>query len=222
MRAGFAFVICLALVGASAGAQQASTAAGWVIADVRTGQVEGEQVKASDESRAMFVGFTRCLLGRKRGAAEAAMALPPGPAGLQAVSKLVDPDCLNGRAMSMPAEVLRGGLWVARYRRDYAVAAPALAAVPPDFAAGLPDDAGRARTVALRRIADCLLRADPVDARTALTVAIGSSRELEAYGGLQGHLRACSPDRPVRFSKAILAGLLAEVSFIEAGKGGAR
>ena len=68
--------------------------------------------------------------------------------------------------------------------------------------------------VALRRFADCVVRAEPSQAHTLVWSRIGSRSEDDAFAALAPQMSGClSKDRQLRFTKISLRGVIGETLY---------
>jgi len=123
--------------------------------------------------------------------------------------------CLPDANMKFSGTLLRGALFQALYLRDFgATDAGSFAAVPViDYAATYraKSDKTFESAVGQSRFGDCVVRANPVTARSLIRSKIGSPEELSSFANLASALNGCvTKGRLVNFSRSALRGLVAE------------
>ena len=169
----------------------------------------------ADQARAIAGEYARCVAQRHRRAVDRALSLPFSGDWSSEMRRLTDANCLEYQMLRFSPDLIRGALFGATYRLDYARAAPALATAEAiDFAAdgsaGGPDGS----MPALRRAVDCGVRAAPGDARAIVLADVASPAETRAYAAWVPHLANCLPHgSPIRFSRTVLGGMIAEMLY---------
>ena len=208
----------------SIGLAMLATAIG-AAAPAATTQAGGD---ANEARRTMRV-YLECLVkGAGSGAAHkrlvAFLGQSPNAPGANAAGRaLATPDCLRmaatvttyvSRLRFQPA-LLRGeafrGLYLQRVARpDRVVVAPA------EIQSGWSTEAGDVAG-SLRGFGDCVVRLDRAGADAAVRAGVGSEEEAAAYRALGSTLSRCvAPDSTLRFSRAVLEGVLAESLYRQA------
>lgn len=213
--------LALALAGSLAAGARAQTEAptGSIMSMPSAAEIpDTRHMTPAEKGRVTIMSFARCMVQRHRVAMEKALAIPPlDDASSIAFKRLVSGgECLSYGELKMNQSLLRGGLFSALYRADFSRAPGAAAASTVDWSR----DVGGSTTpeqmqyVGLRQFADCAVRADPADARTAVLSAPVSVQERDAYVRLAPQLNACAvKGQSLTFSKTVLSGLLAEVLY---------
>ena len=170
---------------------------------------------AVERGRYTLNSYGACLVHRNRKGVETTLRIPVGTkASHAAEAKLSVDDCLGSGEMRMDDTLLRGALFRALYRIDFWRNAPALSPQDLDFAADMEPNSQSASYIALHRYAECIARTDPGDARAVLMSGTASAKERAALSSLSPAFSTClAKGSQLKFSKAILLGLLAEVLF---------
>ncbi len=195
--------ILLALSGATSASAQTET------------PVRG--MSESDAARATIIDFARCTVRSHRAVVEHLLTKSPLDKGSQyALGKLADSDCMSPGDLQIPYSLMRGGLYAALYMADYDFAPPVSIITPLDFTA----DVGGAATpeaqqyLWLHQFADCVVRADPQDSRALVLAGVANPSESAMFAALAPHFSGCMvKGQSLTFSKAVLAGLIAEVLY---------
>ena len=173
-----------------------------------------------DRAKVTLVRYADCLIDRKVRSVERALRLYAAADYSKALSNLSVNECLSSGELRFSPPLLRGALFISLYRRDFGRAVPTLVPGPFDFAADLnmPADSPEwPEFVGLRRMADCVARADVSAAHVVVTAPIAGQREAEGYAALAPHLSGCLPGgKRFKFNKLMLSSLLAEVLYKEA------
>lgn len=172
------------------------------------------------EARRVMHDFTICGLRRHRSDAERMLTLEgDSPAYRQIGMQVVDNQCVaRGAQFRFNWPLFRGGLFEAIYLRDFgAGAAPSLDGVAPLVYVGggaymnLQD---RARNTAILRVAECVVRAGPDDARALLASAVASPEEDAVFARLEPRVAPCHAEgAPAEYRRPILRGLVAEALY---------
>jgi hypothetical protein len=159
-------------------------------------------------ARSTILGFAECLVLRNRAKVEKAVALPLESAeAAKALDRLAIPECLANGEMRMSDRIMRGALFAALYRADFAKQQPVLRDAPLSFTPDtMPGESEQ--TIFLLQFGDCIARADPADSRAAILASAGSEREASAFTGLLPHVSACLVQgQSLKFSKVVLLGV---------------
>ena len=166
-----------------------------------------------ERARYTLNAYATCLLHMNRKKVEAALALPVGTRESDAAERTLSVDeCLGNGELKMDGTLLRGALYRALYRTDFWKTAPALSPQAIDYAADMGPGLDSSQYVALHQYGECIVRADPADARSVLMSATASSTEHDALLRLSPTFSTClAKGSQVKFSKSTLLGLLAEV-----------
>jgi hypothetical protein len=111
---------------------------------------------------------------------------------------------------------LQGAVFIHKYRLSFGRAAPLLRKAPFDYAAlaaSAPDE-WKGRYLAYRRLGECVVRRDPVAARTLVLGPIGSGNEAGAIQTLGPSFSACiDAGVNANFTKDRLSGVVAEALY---------
>ena len=180
-----------------------------------------DNASMTPEQRAQVVmnAFAACVVQRSRRTAERLAATAPGsPEEGKLVVSSATPDCLGEGQLRFQPVLMRGGVFEALYRSDYAKAAPT--GVPERAAiqyGGYASDLlspDRQQRVALLQFADCVTRKDPAAVRALLFSRVASRREDAALADLQPALGGClTAGRTLRFTRTTVRGMLAETLY---------
>lgn len=181
----------------------------------KAAQIDGASV--SDARRAME-DFASCLVAREKGRVSKLIDLPvdtkESDKAFDAIFGQTD-GCLSDGQLRMNELGLRGAIFQALYKRDYA--ANEILAFPPEVQTGYrnlypAELSDKARMyVSLNHFSECVTRADPNAVRQLITSQVGSSTETATFAAITPKLSACIvKDNEIRFSKSNLKGFLAE------------
>ncbi len=173
-------------------------------------------------ARKMNRGFTNCMVDRSPQRIKVYLALPVGgDAATRMVKRLFDREgdaCMGMGQMTVPQNLLRGGLYEALYLKEYSgKALPDFKIVQTiDYLAPYQDgisDQGK-QAVAMVQFADCVVRARGNDARSLMFLIPGSSSESRTFVDLTPSFGGCLPkDAQFEFSKSVLRAALAEALY---------
>lgn len=171
-----------------------------------------------DRARQTMYDFARCAVKRARGSISAYLKSFPGSGEAHRLaSRLATDECLDSGAMTFNDAVFRGAIYEMLYRDRYGRnPLNDLTALPsPDYAIGSnPMDENHMGAVALRRYADCIVRANPQAANVLIMSRAGTATEKAAFDAMMPNFSAClQKDRVLRFSKSILRGAIGETLF---------
>lgn len=179
----------------------------------------------ADKARVTLNAYAACLATHDRAQVARYLATPPDSSAAAAASHgLAAAQCLRYGDLGYADEQLRGALYIALVRDGVARSAPAtLSAVDYTTGAGAENADAAARAVALRQFADCVVRADPVASRNAVTSPVGSDAERAAYRALSPVYAGCmTQGSTARLNRTVLSGLLAETLYRASGAGAGR
>ena len=219
-RVAVAFSVAASLCGSAMAAGPMEEETGSHISRPAPAEIPLSRMSETDQARATIIAFSQCIVLSHRSAVEQALAIPPlDKQASRALGALAGSDCLRYGELSMRTTMLRGGIYAALYRIDFAKGAAAIADRPLDFSADVqgavtPD---AQQYLWLRQFADCVVRADPADARTLVLSPVASSAENASFAALAPHFNGCAVQgMTLTFSKVILSGLVAEALYREA------
>jgi hypothetical protein len=161
--------------------------------------------------------YAQCLVRKYGRLTERAVAGPASEKSAKLLSNLASPQCLSSGELRMPQALMRGAVFRALYIRAYGRAAPANQPVVVDFAAELiPGDELSRRMSALLPVASCVAHGNPDATRAFILAQTAAKAEQAAIEALRPALSACLPAQvTLRFSKAVLQGMLAEAVYRE-------
>jgi hypothetical protein len=183
----------------------------------------GTMSQAQQARRALATG-AECLLRQKPSNVRSFLRMyPDSRDAARTATYLNRGECVDGStgaiSMQFSATALRGALFKASYINDYADAAPTLIAAPLTVQADVAgQDAIAAESfVVQRRFAECVVRREPVKARSAVLADTESAAEQSALIALQPAFEACLQDKQPEMTKSMFAGVLAETLYRMAG-----
>jgi hypothetical protein len=170
-----------------------------------------------DVVRTFLLDYSRCVVNLdKRGAARLMDMIPGTAAYTQMAKRVAVNSCMAVGDMKITHSALQGALYAYRYRADFGTRAPALKTDPIDYAAiaGSAESPWAGRYVAYHKLAQCVVRADPIAARALVMAPIGSANETGAVQTLAGQLGTClDKGATVNLTKERLTGLVAEALY---------
>jgi hypothetical protein len=181
----------------------------------RAAQIDSTSVNGA---RRAMEDFAACLVAREKGRVATLIDLPvdtkESDKAFDAIFGQND-ECLSDGQLRLNELGLRGAIFQALYKRDYATSN--ILAFPPEVQTGYRDLypaelSEKARMyVSLNHFSECVTRADPSAVRQLITSQVGSSTETTTFAALLPKLSACIvKDNEIRFSKGNLKGFLAE------------
>ncbi len=129
--------------------------------------------------------------------------------------KLTASECLATGGLRFRESLLRAQIYQALYRREFGkdAAVDISAAGQIDYSVGKPAQ-GFDQSVALRNFGDCVVRANPQQARALTLSEQASESEAKAFQALMPFFGGClSKDSKVEFSKSVLRGIVGETLY---------
>jgi hypothetical protein len=170
---------------------------------------------AVERARYTLNAYASCLVHLNRKGVEATLKIPVGTkASDDAEVKLSVDDCMGTGELKMDGSLLRGALYRALYRTDFWRNPPTLSAEGLDYARDMGPGLDTSQYVALRQYGECIVRADPADARNVMLSATATATEHDALLRLSPTFSTClAKGSQIKFSKPTLLGLLAEVMY---------
>ena len=161
--------------------------------------------------------LSRCLVREEPAKVAAFLKLVPGSrASRDAARRLESDNCMVAATVEPADAALRGGLFTALYRSEFAAAAEPLRETGPDLKAevtGLPADVAAAY-VSSRSFAECVVRANPGEARALVLADPASAAEAAAAKALTPAIAGCLPaGQTLNLTKSTLVSLVAEMLF---------
>lgn len=176
-----------------------------------------EGVSDATRARMTIDALGWCLVREEPAKVAAFLKLIPGSrASRDAARQLESDNCMVAARIDAPDTALRGSIFAALYRAEFAVEGETLASPGPDFkaeAAGQPADVAQAY-IASRTFAECVVRANEADARALVLAQPGSAAESAAVTALTPAVSACLPaGQTLELSKSTLVKLVAEMLF---------
>jgi hypothetical protein len=174
--------------------------------------------ESTAEARRVLNDYATCLVKESERRVHEFLITFPGTAEARKIgADIAESDCLYTGQLRFQPSLFRGSLYEALYSRDFAqkatidfTAAPAL-----DYSVGKPSgDEAADGQVAIRNFADCVIRADPANARALTLSKVSSSEESRAFEALKPELSGClTTGIELTFSKPVLRGLVAETLY---------
>ncbi|MBO9623082.1 MAG: hypothetical protein J7500_10265 [Sphingomonas sp.] len=195
------FGACLVLGAPAAQAQQT----GHIIAD-HAAEVSTRDVSAADQARDTMNRYGICVVRMKSVAVKRALSKPSDEAIDAALAKIAISECLGSGELTMSRPLFRGAVYRALYIRDFGQVSQAPAAVA--------EPAVTTSANLLQSFGDCVVVADPDDARALVLATAATQTERSAIARLGPALGSCvAPKNQMRFSRAVLQGVLAEALY---------
>jgi hypothetical protein len=177
------------------------------------------RISDADRARITFDAYAACLMQRRTRALKEALDLPvDDPAYIRTVDNLAVDECLSSGRLKFNLGLLRGGFYIALYRKEFLRKDPPLGNAPlfpySDITGvGSMQARQHSRMVA---VADCAVRKDPIASRAFVMGPTASRQEAAALAALQPSLAACvQPGVNILFFKPMLSGLIAEALYRE-------
>jgi hypothetical protein len=205
-----AALVCACLVLGAPVAQAQQT--GHIIPD-HAAEVSDRDVSAADRARDTMNRYGVCVVRVKAVAVKRALSQPTDQAIDAALAKIAIDECLGSGELTMSRSLFRGAVYRALYIRDFGQVSP----VPATIGVQGKDAAEAAATTSmnlLQRFGDCVVGADPADARALVLATAATQAERGAITRLGPALGGCvAPKNQVRFSRAVLQGVLAEALY---------
>lgn len=169
-------------------------------------------------ARVTLEGYAACIVDRSEGRARKLVDLPVNSADYRTTLKNmydgVD-ECISDAQLTMSSRLLRGGMFIALYIRDYK--GNAISSFAPEVDSGyralygekVPDDVYT--VLAMEQFGECVARADPAQARSLTLSYPGSEQEKNSVTALLPRLSACVPHgETIEFSRTTVKGAVAE------------
>lgn len=212
MKIGFALIV--ALVSSPVVAQETGTL-------INRGRTAAAQGYTANDARSTMLGYAACVYGRSPGRVKTMLSYPMADARYEQMHRNLFrqySDCFDGgeaAQINFSDTSLRGALYEALYRREFARSAPTdfTAIGKIDYGAGYPQpiDSRYHTAIALGAYGDCVSRRAPADARKLMLATPGLPAEDQIFSSLAPHLGPCLPNgQKLRFSKSVLRGVVAE------------
>lgn len=209
MRSLFLCLIGMMAVATVAGAQETGT-----LLPHRAAQMPGRGPLAA---RITMEGYAACIVDRSGGRARKLIDLPVNSPDygmtLRNMYDSVD-DCMSDGQLSMSSNLLRGGMFIALYMREYKK--NAILFLPAEVDSGyralygdqVPDEVYS--SLALEQFGECVSRADVAQARSLVLSSPGSEQETQAVRALM-RFSSCIPHgETIELSKTTVKGAVAE------------
>jgi hypothetical protein len=170
-----------------------------------------------DVVRAFMVQYARCAYELDKRGAEKLMDMIPGTRAYSQMAKRVaDNRCMAVGDIKFQHSSLQGALYAYRYKAEFGARAPALNADPVDYAklATSAEAPWAARYVAYRKLAQCVVRADPIASRALVMGPVGGAAEAGAVQAISASLGGClEKGATLALTKDRLTGIVAEALY---------
>jgi hypothetical protein len=210
----------IAIVATSAVAQETMSTAdtGSRIKTYRPAEPYGSsKLLTAASARATGNAFGECMMRYRPAQMKQLVSMVPGTAAAQALAdRVATNECLDEGRLQFTEQLLRGAVFIAMYKRDFANSEPTLSPVPIDFAAeakGAPEAIANSY-IGSRQFAECVVREAPVASRKATLSIVGSPEEAAVYNELKPALSKCiTQGAQVEMTKSALSKLIAEVLY---------
>lgn len=203
--------------GASSGGAQDSIGSG-VGKRAKPAILNADPSMAKDDLvRTFMVDYARCIYDIDRRSVDKMLDQVPGTDGYtKAAQRAAVNQCITTGDMRFQQSSLQGAVYIYKYKAEFGTRAPALKTEPVDYAVlakgAAPDWAGR--YVAYRKLAQCVVRADPVASRALVLGPIGGASEAGAIQTLGASLGTClDKGATVNLTKERLTGVVAEALY---------
>jgi hypothetical protein len=214
MRRHLAAIIVAASVAASPlAAQWTGTRAG-----PRPANVPDSNLNKADLSRATMRSFAKCVIGVSRQRVIDYLDTFPGSKeALELANGLSRDDCLVAAELRFSEELFRWSLYDELYNsnfRNHDLAA--IADIPETDFVGMTKglNAEQYQVVAIWQLGECTVRAAPKVSQTLVWSPIGSDSEAAAIQEIVPIVSGCvNKDNEIKFSKAVLRGVMAEALY---------
>lgn len=167
--------------------------------------------------------FAMCLVTRRMGSTEQALALPldtPGyDKGIQRLFASVGDACLEGSGdLQFPASLLRGSLFEALYRRKFGPSG--VDNFPGNFETGYaasfatPLSPEVRQHITLQQFSECVIKSDAANVRRLVLSSPGSSSEEASIVTLSSGFSSCFPaGTSLKMTKPSLRAMMAEALY---------
>ncbi len=210
-------IVVLAIAVSAMSPAAASAQTGTLInnhpAEVRDGDDRDQNA-----ARRITNDFGQCVVHKYGRLAERSVAGSASASSARLMTSLATPECLTHGELHMPQTLMRGAIFRALYIRNYGRVAPVGQRVAVDYVAGMiPGDGLSQQMAGLLPIASCVAQANPEASRAFVLANVATTAEQAAITALRPALANCLPAQlTIRFSKAVLQGMLAEALYREA------
>ncbi|QDX27982.1 hypothetical protein FPZ54_19500 [Sphingomonas suaedae] len=190
------------------------------------GKVEDAQPLADDRAQEYLVGVFECLRQKRTTDVVAASQILNLKRSDQAIAALLKHRCEpQRRTGAVPigqtgVPPLRGALFVALYRAQFATRDPGISEAPPVSVDGTGAPLARQQWFAAAyRFANCVTRSASNEARLVVLSPAGSKASLDAFQAMNDRMANClGAGQQFAVSRPVLTGLLAEALYRSAGE----
>lgn len=212
MRTASTLLVASGLMLASAAAAQQAGS----LAKPAPAQIPSSVQSDAERARITMARYAECVVRGSRARVDQYLQTFPGTAVAREQGvKLAADTCLSTGGLTFREPLLRAQIYQVLYRRDFRDgAAVNISAVPQiDYGIGRPPQ-GFDQAVALRNFGDCVVRANPDQARALVLSNPTSNGETKAFQALMPFFSGCLPkDSTVEFSKSVLRGIVGETLY---------
>lgn len=167
--------------------------------------------------RTFMVDYARCIYDFDKRAVDRMLDQVPGTdAYTQAARRAAVNQCLATGDMRFQQSSLQGAAFIHKYRATFGRTVPKLSEAPFDYAtlASSAPPAWKGSYLAYRRFGECVVRRDPIAARTLVMGPIGSASEANAIQTLNPSFSACiDAGANANFTKERITGVVAEALY---------
>jgi hypothetical protein len=204
--------------GVAAGGAQDSIGAGSSEKRARPATFYNDPSKSRDDTvRAFMVDYAKCAYELDKRGAEKLMDMIPGTSAYAQMAKRVAANqCMAVGDIKFQHSSLQGALYAHRYRAEFGSRVPTLNTEPIDYAklAASAEAPWAARYVAYRKLAQCVVRADPIAARALVMGPVGGAAEAGAVQAISASLGSClEKGATLALTKDRLVGIVAEALY---------
>ena len=203
---GGSLALALACVPMIAVGQSAVAQTGSILPDY-TARPSERSVSPADQARQTMNDYAVCIVHARVAAVQKALSLANDAKVDEALANLANRECLMRGELRMPRQLLRGAVYRALYLRDFGRSPPAPSA----------SDAAPTGESMFEQFGSCVNTADASDVREFVMSVPATKREAAALSALGPALGRCiAPGNQIRFSRAVLQGVLAEAAYRQA------
>jgi hypothetical protein len=178
---------------------------------------ESSRLSREDRARQTLILYSKCLLKARPGSARKILAAFPYSFDYEKlVNSLLVDDCLEAGELQFTTTLMRGGLYIAMYQRDYSKKMPQFSPEPLDMSVETSEAsvAATKEFIAYRRFGECVLAKNPASVHAMLTSKVAYTEETVAFNSLASTYKQClSGGQNPELSKVFMSGILAEVAY---------
>lgn len=187
----------------------------------RAAEIKKVGSSSGDAARSTMNAFARCMLKSRRNLVMTWLHRSPDQVGTnEALHEIMYPRCLDDGRLQFQGNIFRGSVFTSLYQQEFGRKAPQL--TPVAVSAEEVPIAGQNPTFqqfsTQLQFADCVVRRDPQSAREIVLGKPGSPEEREHFQRLATQFPLCLANgSQMKFSKTVLAGLVAEALYQASG-----